>query len=317
MTLLLERHEVEGLLDMQDAIEATEAAFKEQGEGKVVSHAPIRLILENRSMRVVQGALLGSQIIGYRLGKASGFKGGSTIAVLCDSEKGDMLAVMSYGYGSVRTGATFGVATKYLAREDAENVGIIGTGRSALDLLRGVSNVRQIKQIKVYSRDPDHRRKFAERAAATLNLAVTASSSPAEVLRQTEILLVATNSKAPVFDPGDIEPGMLIASMGRPCEMDPAVYGRANFTVVGDKGQELNLDLTGGFTNPLLDLKERGGFWDEVKELGDVVCGRVERKGRDEVIAFRDSQGGWGDLALAQKVFAKARESGLGKEVAF
>ncbi len=130
--LLLERHEVEGLLDMNGAIEAIEAAFREQGEGKVLSHAPVRLILENRSMRVVQGALLGSRLIGYRLGRASGFKKGTTIAVLCDSESGDLLTVMSYTFGSVRTGATFGVATKYLARKDAENVGIIGTGRSAM-----------------------------------------------------------------------------------------------------------------------------------------------------------------------------------------
>ncbi len=317
MTLLLERHEVEGLLNMNEAVEATEAAFREQGEGKILSHAPIRLILENRSMRVVQGALLGSQLIGYRLGKASGFKGGSTIAVLCDSESGDLLTVMSYSFGSMRTGATFGVATKYLARKDAENVGIIGTGRSAMDLLRGVMCARRVKRIKVYSRDPDHRKSFTERAASTLDVAVTPSSSPAEVLKQSDILLVATNSKSAVFEPTSIEDGLLIASMGRPCEIDPAVYERANLTVVGDKKQELNLDLTGGFTNPLLGLKERSGFWEGVRELGDFVCGRAGRRSDGEVMVFRDSQGGWGDLALAQRVLARAKKAGLGKEVSF
>ena len=317
MALLLERHEVEGLLDMNDAIEATEAAFKEQGEGMVLSHAPVRLILENRSMRVVQGALLGSQLIGYRLGKASGFKGGSTIAVLCDSESGDLLTVMSYSYGSMRTGATFGVTTKYLARNDAENVGIIGTGRSAMDLLRGVMCARPVKRIKVYSRDPDHRKSFAEKAAATLDVDVRPSSSPAEVIKESHILLVATSSKVPVFDPASIEDGLLIASMGRPCEIDPAVYERANLIVVGDKKQELNLDLTGGFTNPLQGLKERSGFWEGVQELGEVVCGRVGKSSDGEIIVFRDSQGGWGDLALARRVLARAREAGLGKEVSF
>ncbi len=315
MTLLLERHEVERLLDMNEAIEATEAAFKEQGEGKVLSHAPVRLILENRSMRVVQGALLGSQLIGYRLGKASGFKRGTTIAVLCDSESGDLLTVMSYSYGSMRTGATFGVATKYLARKDAENVAIIGTGRSAMDLLRGVMCARHVKRIKVYSRGPGHRESFAEKAAGMLDVDVTPSSSPAEVIKESHILLVATDSKVPVFEPAGIADGLLIASMGRPCEMDPAVYGRANLTVVGDKKQELNLDLTGGFTNPLLGLKEDKGFWDGVRQLGDVVCGRVGRGSDDEVMVFRDSQGGWGDLALAKRVLARAKDAGLGKEV--
>ncbi len=317
MALLLERHEVEGLLDMKEAIEATEAAFREQGEGKVLSHAPVRLILENRSMRVVQGALLGSRLIGYWLGKASGFKKGSTIAVLCDSESGDLLAVMSYTYGSVRTGATFGVATKYLARVDAENVGIIGTGRSAMDLLRGVLCVRPVRRIKVYSRDPRHRESFAEKAASMLRVAVSPASSPADVIKGSDILLVATNSKGPVFDPASIEDGLLIASMGRPCEIDPAVYQRANLTVVGDEEQELNLDLTGGFTNPLLGLKEDKGFWQGVRELGEVVCGRVGRRSDDTVTVFRDSQGGWGDLALAQRVLTRAKEAGLGKEVSF
>jgi len=317
MALLLERHEVEGLLDMQGAIEATEAAFREQGEGQILSHAPIRLILENRSMRVVQGALLGSRLIGYRLGRASGFKKGTTIAVLCDSESGELLAVMSYTFGSVRTGATFGVATKYLARKDADNVAIIGTGRSAMDLLRGVVCVRPVKRIKVYSRDPSHRESFAEKAGSTLGVTVSPSSDPAEVIQGSDILLVATNSKAPVFDPATIEDGLHIASMGRPCEIDPAVYRRADLTVVGDEKQELNLDLTGGFTNPLQGLKEDKGFWVGVRELGDVVCGRAGRRSDREVTVFRDSQGGWGDLALAQRVLARAKEAGLGREVSF
>jgi len=317
MALLLERHEVEGLLDMKEAIEATEAAFREQGEGKVLSHAPVRLILENRSMRVVQGALLGSRLIGYRLGRASGFKKGTTIAVLCDSESGELLAVMSYPFGSVRTGATFGVAIKYLSCEDAENVGMIGTGRSAMDLLRGVMCVRPIKRIIVYSPDPSHRVSFAEKAATTLNVAVAPSSSPAEAIKGSEILLVATNSKGPVFDPACIEDGLHVASMGRPCEIDPDVYRRADLTVVGDEEQELNLDLTGGFTNPLQGLKEDKGFWEGVRELGDVVCGRAGRRSDGQVTVFRDSQGGWGDLALAQKVLARAKEAGLGKEVSF
>jgi ornithine cyclodeaminase/alanine dehydrogenase-like protein (mu-crystallin family) len=186
-----------------------------------------------------------------------------------------------------------------------------------MDLLRGVLCVRPVRRIKVYSRDPRHRESFAEKAASMLRVAVSPASSPADVIKGSEILLVATNSKGPVFDPASIEDGLLIASMGRPCEIDPAVYQRANLTVVGDEEQELNLDLTGGFTNPLLGLKEDKGFWQGVRELGEVVCGRVGRRSDDTVTVFRDSQGGWGDLALAQRVLTRAKEAGLGKEVSF
>jgi ornithine cyclodeaminase/alanine dehydrogenase-like protein (mu-crystallin family) len=186
-----------------------------------------------------------------------------------------------------------------------------------MDLLRGVLCVRPVRRIKVYSRDPSHRESFAEKAASILRVAVFPASSPAEVIEGCHVLLVATNSKGPVFDPASIEDGLLIASMGRPCEIDPGVYRRADLTVVGDEKQELNLDLTGGFTNALLGLKEDKGFWQGVRELGEVVCGRVGRRSDDEVAVFRDSQGGWGDLALAEKVLAKAKEAGLGKEVSF
>ncbi len=318
MTLLLERHEVEGLLDMNGAIEATEAAFREQGEGQVLSHAPHPLRVANGSLRVVQGGLLGSRLIGARLGRASGFKKGATLAVLCDSETGELLAVMSHPFGIHRTSATVALSTKYLARKDSENVALIGTGRSAMGLLQGVMCVRAVKSIKVYSRDPSHRELFAEQANSTLNVNVSSCASPAEVIKECDILLVATNSKVPVFDPATIEDGLHIGSMGRPSEINHAVYQRANLTVVGDKIQELTLDVSGGFTNHLQQLKEENeGFWKGVPELGDVVCGRAGRKSDREVTVFRESQGGWGDLALAHWVLSRAKKAGLGKEVSF
>ena len=317
MALLLERHEVEGLLDMKEAIEVTEAAFVEQGRGRVLSQAPAFLHVANGSLRVVMGALLEGKLLGARVGRARGFEKGSNIAVICDLETGELLAVMSYPFGRFRTGATVGLATKFLSRRDAEVVGLIGTGRSAMGLLEGVVCVRPVKKVKVYSRDPDHRNRFAERAATALGISVSPCSHPTEVVQASDILLVATNSKAPVFDTEAMEPGLHVNSMGRPSELDPAVYRRADLTVVGDKVQELNLDVTRGFTQPLHQLKEENGFWERVLELGDVVCGRGGRKDERQITVFRESQGGWGDVALAQWVLTRARKLGLGREVSF
>ncbi len=316
MALLLERHEVEPLLDMKGAIEATEEAFRERGQGKVLSRAPTMLHVAHGSLRTVQGALLESKLIGARLGAASGFKRGGTLAVLCDSETGEVLAVMSYPFGTFRTAATTALATKYLAREDAQVVGLLGSGRSALSLLQGVSHVRSVKEIKVYSRDPDHRKEFAQRASSALGTNVRACFDSSEVLQGSDILLVATNSKVPVFNPEAMERGLHVNSMGRPSELDIGVYRRAGLTVVGDRDQELNLDVSGGYSQPLLKLKEEG-FWEGVLELGDVVCGKAGRTSRDEITVFRESQGGWGDVALAKRVFQQAKELGVGRKVVF
>lgn len=315
MTLLLERHEVDGLLDMKGAIEVTEEAFRQQGRGRVLSQAPTMLRLVNGALRVVVGALLESKVMGARLVQAAGFRGGGALAVVCHSETGELMAVMAYPFGRLRTGATVALATKYLARQDAEIIGMIGTGRNAMVLLDGVLCVRAIKKIKVYSRDPNHRKNFGDEAASALGIDAYSCSSPTEVVQQSDILLVSTNSKVPVFDPGAMEAGLHVNSMGRPSELSANVYRQAALTVLGDKHQELNLDLTGGFTQPLMELKEEEGFWSRVLELGDVVCGRGGRKNGEEITVFRESQGGWGDVALANWVLDRAKELGLGTEV--
>lgn len=87
--------------------------------------------------------------------------------------------------------------------------------------------------------------------------------------------------------------------------------------VGGDKYQELHLDLRGEFTQPLHRLKEEKGFWERVLELGEIACGRGGRKNRQEITVFRESQGGWGDVALARWVFVQATQLGLGREVSF
>ncbi|MGH7773023.1 MAG: ornithine cyclodeaminase family protein [Candidatus Binatia bacterium] len=317
MALLLERHEVEGLLDMKRAIEVTEAAFMEQGRGQALSQAPTMLRVANGALRIVQGGLLESKVIGARLTRAGGFKGGGALAVILDSETGRLQAVMSYPFGQIRTGATVGLATQFIARKEAQVVGLIGTGRNALALLQGVASVRSVKKIKVYSRDPANRNRFAALAGPALSVSVFPCANSSEVVRESDILLVATDSKVPVFDPAIMEPGLHVASMGRPSELDADVYRRAGLVVVGDRQQEMNLDLRGGYVQPLMGLKEEKGFWEKVLELGDLVCGRGGRRNPNEITVFRESQGGWGDVALANWVFARAKELGLGREVSF
>lgn len=110
---------------------------------------------------------------------------------------------------------------------------------------------------------------------------------------------------------------MHVNSMGRPSELAPAVYRSAGLTAIGDKQQELNLDLSRGFTQPLLELKEEPGFWPGVLELGDVVCSRGGRRDSHEITIFRESQGGRGDVALCNWIFKQARKLGLGRQVTF
>lgn len=192
MALLLERHEVDGLLDLKTAIEVTRSAFVEQGKGQVLSQAPTMLHVVNGALRIVQGALLESNVMGARLTKAAGFKSGGSLAVIYDADTGELLAVMSFPLGVLRTGAVVGLATEMLSRQNAEVVGLIGTGQNAIGLLQGVTCVRPVRKIiKVYSRDPGHRNRFAEQVPMQRRLFEGAIFCSSPLIPKSQCLILA------------------------------------------------------------------------------------------------------------------------------
>jgi ornithine cyclodeaminase/alanine dehydrogenase-like protein (mu-crystallin family) len=313
MTLLLERADVRGLLDVRTAIDVLERAFLEQANGHTRSLVPIMFHGGKARIREVAGALTESGSIGLRVSTGSS----GTIAAVWDVNSHELLSIMSYQWGTVRTGATIGLATKYLAREDAQVVGMLGTGRNALSLLQGVECVRGIEQVKVYSRDAQHRKEFGERAGAALKAEVQVCDAPAEVVRGSDILVVSTDSRAPVFDPALVEPGLHVNSMGQSPELPAELYRGADLMVVGDLERERSRDLELEGTPPIMAQSGEDAFWARVRVLGEAVSGQVTRTDRSQITVFRDSSGGWGDVALARWVYERAREQGRGKEVTF
>jgi ornithine cyclodeaminase len=316
MTLLLTRAEVEPLLDLEQAIRLTESVFAEQASDGVVAVAPRHVTVPRGALRIVSGALLKSRRMGVRVGPASELAGTGATALLYDSENGALLCVMAYRFGTLRTGATIGLATRLFARAEARSVAMIGTGRNALSLLRAACHVRRIDRIRVYSRNPERRAGFAQKAQGVLGLSVEAASEAAAAAGGAEIVYVATDSLTPVLSADSISPGAFVASMGRPSEIDPSVYLRAQRIVVGHKKHEEEYFDVGRYRHQLLELVKTGQIeWGSVEEMCDIVVGRVPgRTLQDEIIVFKESQGGFGDIAFANWIYEEARKKGLGRE---
>jgi ornithine cyclodeaminase len=56
--------------------------------------------------------------------------------------------------------------------------------------------------------------------------------------------------------------------------------------------------------------------WSRIPELGELVNGSVRgRESRDEINIFRESQGGYGDMAFAAWLYEEAVKRGLGKQM--
>lgn len=315
MPLLLSRDELKPLLDLNKAIELIENVHRQQANGQIVPHAPYHIPVGGRSgLRVVSGAVLGSRRVGVRLGPNSGLGGGDKMyALLFDTESGELIAFMGFPFGTLRTAAVVAIAAKHMARDDSRRLGLFGVGRNAFGILKALLTVRPIKEMFVSSRDAQRRKKFCDEAAEMLGIAVHGVDSPEQAVRGMDVILTATNSLTPIFPEDWVEPGTHISSMGKPTELSRELHLKANRIVVGSQEQERNYgDRSAAL--PLVELVAEGKLsWSRIAELGEVIVGQAPgRSGRDEINIFRESQGGYGDIAFAAWLYEEAIRRGLG-----
>ena len=318
MPLLLSREELKPLLALDKAIELIEEAHRQQAQGQIVPHAPYHIRIGSHSgLRVVSGALLKERRVGVRLGPNSGLGGGDKMyALLFDADSGELLSFMGFPFGTVRTAAVVALAAKHLAREDSRRLGLFGVGRNAFGILKGLISVRPIKEIFVSSRDPERRKNFCEEGEKLLGISVRGVDKPEQAVRGMDVVLTATNSLSPIFPEDWVEPGTHVSSMGKPTELSRGLHLKAHRIVVGSQEQERNYgDRSAAL--PLVELTAEGKLsWSRIPELGELVTGQVVgRTNRDEINIFRESQGGYGDMAFAAWLYDEAKRRGLGRQM--
>ena len=219
--------------------------------------------------------------------------------------------------GQIRTGAASGVATRYMAREDATTVGVIGTGSQARTQLAAVCAVRPIQRAWVFSRTPERRESFAKEMAQELGIEVRAAETAEAAVRDTAIVCVITNAREPVVDGEAFAPGTHINAAGSNSwsrrELDDTAVRRSDLVVVDDLPQA---KIEAG---DLIWAAERRAFrWEQAFELGNVVVGRIDGRPSPQAITLFESQGiGTEDVAAGMHVYRKALEQGVGRDVVF
>jgi alanine dehydrogenase len=310
MTLLLRRSEVADLINLRQAMGVLEQTFREQSEGKVKQVPPLRFM--NRGMRMVVGGLGAQDKNGFRVSVT----GGESIALLFEISSGNLLAVMGYPFSNLRISATVGLAIDRLSNPKAKSIALIGSGRLAMPILEPAATVRSITRVFVYSRNPENRKSFAQKAGEKLQLPVVSSTSAQEAMDAAEIVLVSTNSPVAALLGRWLRPGLSVFGVGRPNEFDDEVYLRADLISVTSKTHELGYYDT-KLDQPLIRLSEQKQLsWNNVAEFCDLLAGKVAVPDiTGSIIVFRDSQGGYGDLALAAWAYEEALRRGLGQEI--
>lgn len=325
--LVLSEQDQRKILTVKEAIEAVSVALQEFSGHRALS--PNRTFLpvtKGNGMSIfMPSSVEGTDSLGIKFVSVfpdNGLKGKKTIygvVIMADVQTGEPIALLEASYlTALRTGAASGLATRYLAKENAKTLAVVGTGAQARGAVNAVAAVREIEQIRLYNRTPQKAVEFADELSDQFggSIEVIVTSSADEAVAGTDIVVTSTNAQKPVFSAASISAGAHINAIGsyRPTmqELPTDLIVRANKVVV--ESVEGALDETGDLLLPI----EAGVFAADriYAELGEIAAG--DKKGResdDEITVFKSVGLAVMDVVVAKAMIDKAKELGLGQQV--
>ena len=298
---------------MPKTVELVEAALTARAEGRAVDVPRVRARAAAGTLHILQAAAPDLKLIGYKAYYSNPGQGARYHVHLFDTDSGKLIAMIEASHlGMLRTGAASGVATRFMAREDASIVAMLGAGKQAVGQLEAVCAVRKIREVKVYSRNAERARGFCAALSGKLGVKMTAVESAAAAVKGADVINVITKAASPVLLGEWLEPGQHINAAGSNAltrrELDAAAVRRCARVVVDSRGTARNE------CGDLLPLIENGTLdWDALPELGEVIVGRLRgRTSRDEITLYESHGMGIQDLYTGHFVLEAARRQGIG-----
>ena len=196
------------------AITAVRDCLAAEQSGGLIAPARVRAGLGSGDIIFTAGRVAGAGY-GFRVYDTLPTEGDDQLTVVYDDGTGRIArAVTGTFLGGARTGAIGAVAVDLLADPAADTLGLVGTGRQAYFQLWAIRDVRTLRQVRVYGRDPGRRDAFAQQARAELGLPVTAAAGPREAVASAGIVVLATTSRQPVIEGGWVREGAHVTTLG-------------------------------------------------------------------------------------------------------
>ena len=316
MALLLREADVESLATMPEAVQWVEQSLRAHGAGRARVLPRQRVKLPTGTLHVLPAADQELGVVGLKA-YTSFREGARFLVLLYSAESGQLLALVEADLlGMLRTGAASGVATRYMARQDADVLAVFGSGWQARGQVEAVAAVRPLRQVRVYSRDAERRRRFAAEMSQRVGVEVVASASPEAALEGARVVCTITTARDPLFASDAVQDGTHINAAGSNSlirrELDEKLVRRARVIAVDSRAQA---PLESG---DLLVPAERGWIdWALLPELSEIVSGRTPGRLADQDVTIFESHGiGLEDVAMAAHLYERARAAGVGEDVA-
>ena len=346
--LLVSPQEIRGVVSMAEAVEAVRLGFREWGENPQLN-AP------RRRIHIPTGVRVSVHQGGVPAAKATGLmthcewvkpmieeqvypRLNHPVIVLYDSAEGELKGIIvgeitcaelpnNVAVTGLRTAATSAVGTDLLARPDATSLGLFGAAGQAKNHLLALMQTRKLKEVKVYSRSAENRKKFADEMGPVTNLNITPVASPEEAVRGVDIILTATNSSVPVFDGNWLEAGQHVTTIvgsnvglvkggftaAKRREIDDATLARSDVHGIVSIQQAIQDEQA-----DIYDPVERGVIrWEQLIEIGEILAGNKEGRTKAEQITFYKNNAGQGvaDVALGAAVLEKIKAKNKGQKL--
>jgi alanine dehydrogenase len=310
--------DVRELLPMTEAIGLMQTVFERLARGEAINQQRRRLILPTGSVLHYMAASDGSYF-GAKIYSAHARHGAHFLFLLYRAEDAEPLALLEANHlGQIRTGAVSGLATRYMARPDADTLGIIGTGYQAQSQLAAMLAVKSFRWIKAWSRDAGKRAAFASECSTAHGVQVEALETAEGAVRGAAIVVTATNAKDPVLSSDWIGPGTHINAMGsnqaRRRELPADLIHRADRIAV-DSIEQARMESG----DLLLALDENGWNDPKLMELKDVVvtgAAGVKRRPADITI-FKSNGLAVEDVICAAYVYERGLKEQRGAEMRY
>ena len=308
MTLLvLSEHDVERLLTMEECIEAMADVLAELARGGL--HQPLRFLTRAEGSPGLMGFMPArrggasptwslKEIVVAPDNPKRGLDAHQGAVLLHDGDTGELRAILNASpITAIRTAAVSAVATRLLARKGSRRVAILGAGVQGKAHEQALRVVLPEAEIHVWNR--------------------ASGESIEDALRDADVVCTCTSAGEPILRREWLAPGAHVNAVGSSVpsarELDTATVRDGSLFV--DR-RESTLNESGDF---LEAAREAGLGPEHIKaELGELLVGsHPGRTGDDELTVFKSLGLGVEDLAAAELVVRKAREQGVGVEVAF
>jgi ornithine cyclodeaminase len=330
-TLVLSHKEVLELLPIKECIARMRAALIALAAGE--AYQPLRTIIRPPDAKGLMGLMPAYMSAGISAHQAAfglkaicifpgnpakGLDSHQGAVLLFSAETGELLAMMNASaITAIRTAAVSAVATDLLARTDACNLAIIGSGVQARSHLAALSQVRSLTRCRIVSRHLEHAQKFAEEMRPDFSFELEPLETVEEALEGADLIVTATTAIDPIVRREWISAGAHLNLVGSSTpnarEVDSETMSAGTLFV--DR-RESTINEAGDY---LFAVRDGAIGPDHIRaEIGEVLKGdEPGRTSAEEITLFKSLGLAIEDLFAAEYLYKKAGEKQVGSWVEF